>query len=127
MTILVDFDRLQSFTDGDRLLEAELSALFLATAEGYLDGLALALNDTAAWRATAHSLKGAASNIGAVAVAELAAAAERATPDAARLAALQAALATTRSSLQDRFGTAGDAAAMLLSAAVPAAASRALG
>jgi HPt (histidine-containing phosphotransfer) domain-containing protein len=100
MTTLVDFDRLQSFTDGDRQLEAELATLFLATAEGYLAELALALDDVAAWRATAHNLKGAAGNIGAVALAELAATAERTLPDPARLQTLRATLATTRGALE---------------------------
>jgi len=115
MSTLVDFDRLQSFTEGDRLLEAELAALFLASAEGYLQRLGAALHDDAAWRATAHSLKGAAGNIGAVAMAELAAAAEQASPDPARLRALQATLATTRSSLEGHLDSAGDAGAMILS------------
>lgn len=126
MTTLVDFDRLQSFTDGDRSLEAELSTLFLATAEGYLERLGAALHDAAAWRAVAHSLKGAAGNIGAVAMAELAAAAEQASPDPARLRALQATLATTRSSLERHLGNAGDAVAMILPRAAATAVSRSL-
>jgi HPt (histidine-containing phosphotransfer) domain-containing protein len=99
MNTLVDFDRLASFTDGDPALEAELLGLFVATAEGYLAGLEGALGEPGRWRAFAHSLKGAASNIGAPAVAELAAAAERAPPDPTRLGALQAAFAATRSKL----------------------------
>gem|GEM_PF-1214279 len=110
MTTLVDFDRLQSFTDGDRQLQSELTALFLTTAEGYLAGLANALDDDAGWRAGAHSLKGAAGNLGAVALAELAAAAERAPPDPARLEALRATFATTRACLDDHLGESADVA-----------------
>jgi len=114
MTTLVDFDRLRSFTEDDRALEAELVALFLATAEGYLERLGAALHDAAGWRAAAHSLKGAAGNIGAVAMADLAAAAEQASPDPARLRTLQATLATTRSSLEGHLDSAGAAGAMIL-------------
>lgn len=96
MTTLVDFDRLRSFTDGDPGLEAELFGLFLVTAERYVAGLEAALADAAAWRALSHSLKGAAGNIGALAMAELAAAAERAPPDPTRLEALQSTFAATR-------------------------------
>jgi HPt (histidine-containing phosphotransfer) domain-containing protein len=97
MNTLVDFDRLQSFTDGDPALEAELLGLFVLTAEGYLANLEAALAEPGRWRALAHSLKGAASNIGAPAVADLAATAERAPPDPSRLDALRATFAATRS------------------------------
>lgn len=99
MNTLVDFDRLRSFTDGDPALEAELLGLFAVTAEGYLTGLEEALDDPGRWRALAHSLKGAAGNIGAPAVADLAAAAERAPPDPTRLGALRRAFSATRSEL----------------------------
>ena len=107
-----DFDRLESFTGGDRQLQMELTALFLATAEGYLAGLANALDDAAAWRAAAHSLKGAAGNLGAVTLADLAAAAERVPPDPARLGALRATLATTRARLEDHLGESADVAGL---------------
>ncbi len=106
--MLVDFDRLRSFTDGDRLLEAELYALFVATAEGYLDTLEASLDRADAWQATAHGLKGAASNIGARAMAEAAAAAEHAPPDAARLLALRSIFSTTRLSLEASLDPAPD-------------------
>ncbi len=95
MSKLVDFERLRSFTDGDRRLEAELLTLFTQTAERYLAGLAAAVDDPLAWRSLAHSLKGAAGNIGAVGMAELSAAAERTPPDRAQLEALQASFAAT--------------------------------
>lgn len=100
MNLLVDFDRLRSFTDGDPALEAELLGLFVLTADRYLAGLEGALGEPGQWRAFAHSLKGAASNIGAPAVADLAAAAERAPPDPTRLGALRAAFVATRSELE---------------------------
>jgi HPt (histidine-containing phosphotransfer) domain-containing protein len=102
MPNLVDFDRLASFTDGDAALEAELFDLFVATAARYLDALALAAPRTDQWRATAHSLKGAAANIGATAVAELAAKAEHAEPDPELLAALNATFAATRAVFQQQ-------------------------
>lgn len=104
MTSLVDFDRLRSFTDDDPVLEAELFRLFLDTAEDYLAGLASAMDDAAAWRALAHRLKGAASNIGAHAIAELAAGVERSPPDPERLATLQSTLAATRLDVEVHLG-----------------------
>jgi HPt (histidine-containing phosphotransfer) domain-containing protein len=106
MATLLDFQRLATFTDGDPGLEAELLELFVATAAGYLDELREAVNDTDSradrWQATAHSLKGAAGNIGAVAMAELAAAAEQAAPDPEMLAAIAATFAATQASLRER-------------------------
>jgi HPt (histidine-containing phosphotransfer) domain-containing protein len=100
MSKLVDFDRLQSFTDGDKVLEAELTTLFTQTAEHYLAGLAAAVDDHAAWRSFAHSLKGASSNIGAVEMAQLSAMAERTPPSQTGLEALQASFAATRHCLE---------------------------
>lgn len=102
MSNIVDFDRLQSFTDGDQALETELCGLFLETAARYLDDLVQHQGDPQHWSRTAHSLKGAASNFGAVAMAELASAAERQQPDAATLNRLQAMLAATRATLEQR-------------------------
>lgn len=110
MATLLDFQRLATFTDGDPGLEAELLDLFVATAAGYLDELREAVDDTGSWadlradrwQATAHSLKGAAGNIGAVAMAELAAAAEQAAPDPEMLAAIAATFAATRESVRAR-------------------------
>ena len=95
MHTLVDVDRLQSFTEGDAVLEAELIALFVQTADGYFAGLERALGDPDRWQALAHSLKGAASNIGAPALAAGAAAAEHTPPDPARLDAMRATFAAT--------------------------------
>jgi HPt (histidine-containing phosphotransfer) domain-containing protein len=100
MPTLVDFDRLASFTDGDAALEAELFDLFAATATRYLDELAQATARLDEWRATAHSLKGAASNIGAMAIAQLAAEAEHAGPDPEILAALNTTFAATRATFR---------------------------
>ena len=106
MATLLDFQRLATFTDGDPGLEAELLELFVATAAGYLDELREAVNDTDSragrWQATAHSLKGAAGNIGAVAMAELAAAAEQTAPDPEMLATIAATFAATRESVLKR-------------------------
>lgn len=106
MATLLDFQRLATFTDGDPGLEAELLGLFVATAAGYLDELRAAVDDTDQradrWQATAHSLKGAAGNIGAVAMAEIAAAAEQSAPDPEMLDAIAATFAATRATVQQR-------------------------
>ncbi len=102
MATLFDIQRLASFTDGDPALEAELIELFVETANRYLGELAAAGDRADRWRTAAHSLKGAAGNIGAMAVAELAARAERAAPDAALLAELQATFALTRATVDRR-------------------------
>jgi HPt (histidine-containing phosphotransfer) domain-containing protein len=102
MAILLDFQRIATFTDGDPGVEDELLGLFFETAATYLEALARAGSEPAPWQAAAHSLKGAAGNIGAVALAELAATAERAAPDANLLAALEATFAATRTSARRR-------------------------
>lgn len=76
----IDQVRLESFTNGDRDLEAELAGLFLETAQLYTDRLRQSLDDAAAWQRAAHALKGASANIGAVVVAQLAAEQEQAEP-----------------------------------------------
>lgn len=103
MTALFDFDRLDSFAMGDRALERELCGMFLATASSYLDELQRSVACVDSWSAVAHSLKGAAGNIGATAVSELALVAERAAPDAAHLAQLQTTFASTRLLLESHL------------------------
>lgn len=100
MKTLVDFSRLESFTDGDRSLEGELYELFLEVAAGYLDDLGTALDQEDEWSGVAHGLKGAAGNIGAVAIAEMAAEVEKAPPDATRLDELRALFAATRQTIR---------------------------
>ena len=94
--MLIDFSRLEAFADGDKAVEGELYGLFLRVAEGYLETLSNSLEHGDAWSASAHALKGAASNVGAVAMAELAAAVEKAAPSEAQLAALQTLYGATR-------------------------------
>jgi HPt (histidine-containing phosphotransfer) domain-containing protein len=103
MTTLVDFARLDSFSDGDRALEAELCGLFMATAARYLEELGQALGRDDRWSAVAHSLKGAAGNFGAPAMAELAAMAEREAPAPGRLAELETTFAATRRTLEQHL------------------------
>jgi HPt (histidine-containing phosphotransfer) domain-containing protein len=72
----VDFGYLDRFTLGNAQLEAEILGLFCVHAPRYL----AALRDAAtaqAWQAAAHTLKGAASGIGAWRVGRMAEAAER--------------------------------------------------
>lgn len=92
----IDLARLMSFTQGDGQLERELGALFIATAEGHLREMERALQRKTGWAATAHALKGASANIGAVHLASLAADAERSAPSSAMLDRLRAALARAR-------------------------------
>jgi HPt (histidine-containing phosphotransfer) domain-containing protein len=87
---ILDLDHLASFTDGDRALEDELAALYLSTAEVYLEQMREALAKGESWRSPAHALKGASSNLGARRVASLALAAEHASPSAALLDPLRA-------------------------------------
>jgi HPt (histidine-containing phosphotransfer) domain-containing protein len=73
---VLDLDHLMTFTDGDKELENELSALYLSSAEAYLDAMSRALCDGTSWTSSVHALKGASSNLGALRVATLARAAE---------------------------------------------------
>lgn len=100
MSALFDFARLASFAEDDRELEQELCGMFLVTADRYLGDMRRAIGCTETWAAEAHRLKGAAANIGADALAELALAAEHDEPDPGRLAQLQGALAETRELLE---------------------------
>jgi HPt (histidine-containing phosphotransfer) domain-containing protein len=94
---VLDRDHLRGFTEGDPQLERELSALFLATAEMYLQQMQEALAGGRFWTAIAHALKGASANLGARRLAALALAAERAQPDRAQLQAIEQAVEEVRS------------------------------
>jgi len=65
------FDRahLAQYTDGDAALEAELFGLLTDQAKRCVDALRTAV-DEEAWKAAAHTLKGAASGMGAFALAD---------------------------------------------------------
>lgn len=95
----IDLARLREFTDGDRQLERELSALYVETAAVYIQQMRAALDDSEAWGRAAHALKGASVNIGAVEMAEAAARAERAAPSPALLEELASRLGAVRSFL----------------------------
>jgi HPt (histidine-containing phosphotransfer) domain-containing protein len=90
---VVDLDHLSTFTDGEPELEKELAGLYASSAQGYLDAMTSALEAGESWAKPAHALKGASSNFGACRVARLARAAEHDVPDAARLEALETAVA----------------------------------
>jgi HPt (histidine-containing phosphotransfer) domain-containing protein len=89
---IIDIDHLLSFTDGDLELEGELSALFLSSAEAYLEKMSRSLQTGTAWRSSAHALKGASANLGARRLAALAQAAEHQPPAAADLQVLRRAI-----------------------------------
>ncbi len=99
---VIELDRLFGFTDGDPQLERELAALYLSTAEVYLQRMQKALESGEPWQGTAHALKGASSNLGALRVASLALAAERSEPSDGVLAALLAAVADVRRFFEGR-------------------------
>jgi two-component system, sensor histidine kinase and response regulator len=92
----VDLDHLDSFTEGDRQLEGELSALFLSTADIYLREMHEALGSGRAWTSIAHALKGASGNLGARRLAALALLAERSAPSQVQLEAIEQALSEVR-------------------------------
>lgn len=98
----IDLARLREFTDGDRQLERELSALYVETAAVYIAQMRAALDDGEAWGRAAHALKGASVNIGAVEMAEAAARAERAEPSPTILDELASRLGAVRSFLEIR-------------------------
>jgi CheY-like chemotaxis protein len=93
---VLDLDHLCAFTEGDPQLERELSTLFLATAEMYLQGMQEALTAGRPWTSTAHALKGSSANLGARRLAALALLAERSEPDRAQLDALEHAIEEVR-------------------------------
>jgi HPt (histidine-containing phosphotransfer) domain-containing protein len=94
-----DPQRLASFTEGDPELERELLDLYFRTAAAYLIQLEAAVEDGVAWRKASHALKGASLNVGAIAVGELARAAEAQAPSAATLAEISGAFAHLRAML----------------------------
>lgn len=123
---IVDFARLDAFTDGDRALEAEFAALYVETAQLYLARLRRAGDDAATWQRAAHALKGASANIGAVVVARLAAEQEQKSPSLAALRALEAEVAAVCQLFRERGALALGAAAHPLAgdAAPPRATTR---
>ena len=79
----IDLDHLARYTGGDATLNAEILELFDRQCRDILAGLqALAGSDAngKAWRELSHKLKGAARGVGAFAVGDAAADAERVTP-----------------------------------------------
>jgi HPt (histidine-containing phosphotransfer) domain-containing protein len=75
----IDMEHLKAFTDGDRETEAELFAMFLEQADIDMVHLEEALKngDAETWRKAAHKFKGASANLGARALSEICAHAER--------------------------------------------------
>lgn len=102
---ILDLDHLLAFTDGDMELESELSALFLSSAEAYLDTMGRALRDGTSWTSSAHALKGSSANLGALRVAALARAAEHQPPDAAALREIRDAVDAVGNFFRDRQRT----------------------
>ncbi len=75
MTAVLDRDHLTRYTAGDAGLEAELFALLESQIEACLRVIEAA-RDEGEWRSAAHTLKGAARGVGAMALGEACAAAE---------------------------------------------------
>lgn len=99
---VIDADHLASFTDGDGALESEIAALYVSSAEVYLQRMAEALEADAPWERFAHALKGASSNLGAGRVAALAMTAEHASPSPEQLQALRQAVDEVKTFFGDR-------------------------
>jgi len=99
---VIDADHLASFTDGDGALESEIAALYVSSAEVYLQRMAEALEANAPWERYAHALKGASSNLGAGRVAALAMTAEHASPSPEQLQALHQAVDEVKTFFGDR-------------------------
>lgn len=100
---VLDLDHLCAFTEGDPQLERELSALFLSTAEMYLQSMQEALTAGRPWTSTAHALKGASGNLGARRLSALALLAERSEPDRAQLDAIEHAVEQVRALFAQRL------------------------
>ena len=98
----IELERLHSFTNGDAQLERELTSLYLATVEVYLEQMRGALTGNGGWSAAAHALKGASANIGATLVAGLAADAEKGCASPERLSRLETAVDTVRTFVRQR-------------------------
>jgi DNA-binding response OmpR family regulator len=93
---ILDLDHLHGFTDGDLQLESELLALFLSSADVYLERMDQALRAGKPWSAFAHALKGASANLGARRVTPLALDAERSMPNPAQLEGIRRAIDEVR-------------------------------
>lgn len=89
---VLDVDHLLSFTDGDLELEAELSALFLSSADAYFDQMHRSVQAGSSWTSSVHALKGASANLGARRLAALARAAEHVMPTESDLRAIRRAI-----------------------------------
>lgn len=87
----IDHVYLRKFTFGNRALEKEVLQLFAGQAPSTLAQLQAA-NDAKAWHAAAHTLKGSARAVGALALADVAAEAEKLGPAAEARAAVLARL-----------------------------------
>ena len=89
----VDLAHLDRYTGGDRALDEEILLLFANQCReslARLDEIAAGVVDAKAWRQATHTLKGAARGVGAFALGDAAAAAEKAgTERESALAALQ--------------------------------------
>jgi PAS domain S-box-containing protein len=71
-SLIMDWDRLRMFTDGNREEEESLIQMFNIYAEESLQILSFSLKDDQAdeWRKAAHKMKGSAANLGATALSE---------------------------------------------------------
>jgi HPt (histidine-containing phosphotransfer) domain-containing protein len=88
---VLDREHLARYTDGDAALEAELFSLLRGQIEACSARLTAAGDDADAWRDAAHTLKGAARGVGAMALADACEAAEDKPQDETALAAVRAA------------------------------------
>lgn len=100
--VVLDRDELDRNSMGDRALQKELFDLYFDHAPKNFASLRAALDGSGpagGWKEGAHALKGAARTLGMAALGEVAAAAERSSPSADRLAAIEAAFAAARAAV----------------------------
>lgn len=91
----VDYEHLQSQAAGDLSVMREVLKLFVEHTNQVIDELERA-NDEKSWKMWTHTLKGSARGVGAFAVADAAADAEKHSLDKSKIEPLKAAFATAR-------------------------------
>lgn len=81
--IIIDWNRIEMFTDGDANERQELISIFIAHADDTLEQLRVAKqqSDYGAWKKAAHKLKGSAANLGAQELSKICLFAENAPED----------------------------------------------
>ncbi|MCB2011681.1 MAG: Hpt domain-containing protein [Geminicoccaceae bacterium] len=101
---VLDHDRFEEVSGGDRELERELAELYLKTAGKYLAEMVTILERDGDWSGPAHALKGASANLGISEMHELARKAEYSEPDTTLVSQMQTGLERVRALFAERDG-----------------------